>query len=635
MGQTGTSLAENTLTKIWAKRSPREILFEMCDKSEEAAVQADTTVFPFENGVPLEDFNIYDSASTATVPAHVPHPLTGYWSVKCFDSDGDLFLGLGLFHFALSVASDGSMIGTGESYVGRLKLTGTSAFSGEGFSQSVKLKMVVDNSEVDYIFYGIHNPERDTVTGSWDKVERPQETSPEASSKGTTDEMHATARVNTGKPLEAPSDVDFQDTGAPDASTHEVAFSGAPNAEVDSRTPTQVDDVVEEAQTPNPPKDIAAGEHLSDLHASGAPDDTYFALENDLPQETKNLSEGSDNTTSEKDDDSHGSEPSQDLQTSEDAAENADDSGEQDEERLNPLNTFSMRRTPAHMHRFRRDYNLDSKTDSSVMAKNRWSFAIKATLFQVQGRDMTWDYVRTRFAERKLWLDLTVLFWQNLLPIDRIGLMCTLTGEYGPSQSRIYETIAHYLNQRGYASKTYAILLCIYNFVLMKVLFPLPSGIGISCDYCGRTIACDRYRCITCMKEDLTNQIDLCVGSSKCIENACSNSHNDFVHTPSHTLLRQKFFLHKFYLSSFISQCRARSENTKERFRTLEENGWVANNIAKAWKSRKSGHTSQMEEASNFEPLFCVCCVREVSLPCWTCATCGASLCGSRADWPN
>jgi len=138
---------------------------------------------------------------------------------------------------------------------------------------------------------------------------------------------------------------------------------------------------------------------------------------------------------------------------------------------------------------------------------------------------------------------------------------------------------------------------------------------------------CDRYRCITCMKEDLSNQIDLCTDTPKCIENASSNPRHDFVHSPSHTLLRSKFFLHKIYFSGFIvQQCRTTSENIKKRFRTLEENKKMAKKMAKALKSGKSGHTMQMEEASNVEPLMCVCCEKEVSLPCWVCAICCASL---------
>lgn len=127
------------------------------------------------------------------------------------------------------------------------------------------------------------------------------------------------------------------------------------------------------------------------------------------------------------------------------------------------------------------------------------------------------------------------------------------------------------------------------------------------------------------MKEDLSNQIDLCMDTPKCIESASSNTLHDFVHTPSHTLLRQKSFIHKMHLATFIPACRTRSENIKKRFRTLEENKKIAKKIAKASKSGKSGHASQLQEASDVQPLLCVCCEKEVTLPCWICATCGMS----------
>ncbi|KAF5325408.1 hypothetical protein D9619_010005 [Psilocybe cf. subviscida] len=619
--------AKNTLIKARTKRSTRELLLEMRYKSDEEAVPPDNTILALEKGAPLEfeDLNVYENASANTDPDHVVHPVEGYWSVTFLDSDGDFFPILGLFHFVLTVAADGSITGSGESYVGRLKITGTSVPPEEGSSQSVELRMVVDNSEVDYLFHGTHNPERDVVTGSWEKVDRVQETPPEAPAEDTADGVQegvsgevaadtwpGTITPNDGdseanESLEADvvtSEDNAQQTTVSDVSTDEVTTDDAPSAQDDAKTPTQIDTAAEDHQTSSTTESIVEDKQQVASNDSSTPGGTETVAENDQPQEITKVAEGSEDSTSEEDNDSE-AEPAEDSQTSDDAvetAEGADDANEPEDEGPQALNTFSMRRTPAHMYRFRRNLNLDSETDSSVMAKNRWKFATEATKFQVQTKTFSWEYVRARFAERRLWLDLTVAFWQNLLPSDRIDVMCALTGEYAPSQSRLYETIANYLNPRGY---------------------PFKTGRSISCDYCGYAVVCDRYRCITCMKEDLSNQIDLCSDTPKCIENPCANPRHDFVHIPSHTLLRQKFFLHKIYYSGFIaSECRTRSENIKKKFRALDEKKKIAKKTAKASKSGKSGQTSQMEEGTNVEPLFCVCCEKEVSLPCWICATC-------------
>ncbi|KAF5325410.1 hypothetical protein D9619_010003 [Psilocybe cf. subviscida] len=829
--ETEVKPAKNTLAQMRTKRSTRELFLEMRYRTEEAAVSLDTSILALEKGAPFEfeDLNVYESTSVMADPDRVPHPVEGYWSVICYDSDG-FFPTLGLFHFVLSIAPDGSITGSGESYVGQLKLTGTSVSSGEGLPISIELKMVADNEAFDYIFHGTHNSERDTATGTWEKVERAQESPPEASTEDTADEGYegvfdeVAQDTWPGQGAIAPNDGDSDLTGAsespeadvvtsavnvpqaivPAVSTDEATVSDAPSAEDGTKTPTQIDAAAEDNQNSNTAENIVDDKQQLASNDPSAPDGTSPAAENDQPREMTNASEGSDDLIWEEEDNPK-AKPAQDPQASDDAAEspggavsteviqdtepdqdayngdgdsidaskpsdapseveqnaseasiaaNTDavvaqegvsdtiipdtlpvhnprvpsdgdsaiidtsksteaseaigdmdaqrtsvacpitgevaigdepdehadtkppgqaNAGVEDKQQSNPgdslfleenqrqkttnlaqelnneksmedgnpnlsefakdpqipdevaeetegvqgtddsdvnkeespklLNTFSMRRIPAHIRRFRPSHTGDSLPDSSAMAKNRWKFAIEATKYQVQVKNMPWEYVRARFAERRLWLDLSVSFWQNLLPPDRVDLMCNLTLEYGPSQSRLYETIANFLNDRGY---------------------PFKTGRGITCDYCGLVIVCDRYRCITCMKEDLSNQIDLCSDTTKCIENASSNTQHDFVHTPSHTLLRQKFWLHKIHLSSFIPQCRTRSENIKKRFRTLEENKKIAKKIAKASKSGKSGHTSQVEQVSDVQPLICVCCEKEASLPCWVCATCVA-----------
>jgi hypothetical protein len=370
------------------KRSTRGLILEMRYKNE-ASLPLDTTILALEQGASFEfeDLQVYERAGAKTDPYYVPHPLEGYWSVKCFDSDG-FFPTLGMFDFNLAVASDGSITGSGESYVGQLNITGASVSPANGLNTSVDLKMVIkhpDEYHV-YVFHGTHSPERDTITGSWDRVERPLESAPEASA---------------------------------------------------------VDDKQQPASN-----DI--------MH-----DDSESGLENDQPQEMTNVAaEESNGKKSAEGNDPGILQPAEDPQTPHKLADNAvgiqevDDCDVKEDVSPEAVNTFSMRRTPADIHRFRRNLNLDSEADPSVMAKNRWKFAIEATKFQVQVKNMSWEHVRARFAERRLWLDFAAAFWQNLLRPDRVDMMCALTEEYAPSQSRLYETIAKFLNDREYAFKT-------------------------------------------------------------------------------------------------------------------------------------------------------------------------------------
>lgn len=349
------------------KRTMHELLHEMPNKSGQPAALPDTTVLALTKGTPLglEDLNLHGSTIVKTNQDIVPHPLDGYWSVT-FREDGYSFSELGLFHFMLSIASDGTVTGFGEAYFGKLRITGTVAFPDNELSTgSLELNVVVDDTadEQDdhYVLHGTHNAERDVVTGSWQEFD------------------------------------------------------------------------LEESLSK------ASGEQTA-----GAVQDTQ------QDQEVLNLN----NATT-------------DLA---DAGNAAEDANSEDESFLE-FGTFTMRRTPAHMYQLRRDSDLDSETDSSVLAKNRWKFAIEVTKFQVQIKNFSWEYIRARFVERRLWLDLTAAFDQDVLPDDRFDLMWDLTELYSPSQSRIYEAVSNYLSDREYGFKMYVLAAWVEISIFSKLLF--------------------------------------------------------------------------------------------------------------------------------------------------------------------
>lgn len=527
--------AKNTLALMRTKRSTRELFLEMRYKDWYAVNPPDISILAHEEGTPFEfeDLNVYETASADTKSDHVPHPLDGYWSMTCRDANGD-YPTLGLFHFILSVAPDGSITGSGELYTAKLKLTGTFTAHGDGLPITMDLRMIgdVDN---DYIFHGTYNQERDIVTGSWEKADRSVDSAdPEAEEDGANEDIQdnkpaddptAASDVN-GNPTDASNssqanneidDPNAQQSNTTSLETEEVAVDSAPTEHEDTEVLAQADTPIEDAHTsretmkdpdqqPSPsdesthdhigpavqddlPPGVAAdneGSEDSDSSASEpvqdtqSSDDMIKVAENaqgdddavviegetgvvlsDQPDKTINSPEGSNDMTSEESKDSDTPELAAEPEVLGDVAENedlegADDPMDQVDESPASLDTFAMRRTPAHLHRFRRNINLDTDTDtdSSLLAKNRWKFAIAAIKFQVQKQSMSWEYVRTCFAERRLWLDLAVAFWLDLLPPNRVDFMCTLTMDYPPSQSRLYETIASFLNDRAYPYKT-------------------------------------------------------------------------------------------------------------------------------------------------------------------------------------
>lgn len=414
-------------------RSTRELFLEMRNKIEEVAIPDDITLLALEKGSPLEfeDLDVYSAARVERAPGHVPHPLEGYWSVMCTDRYGGFFAVLGLVHFVLSVAPDGSITGFGEAYGGRLNLVGTSVSSGEGLPNSVELKMVVGTLRFDFYFHGTHDPERDTVTGLWEEMETSHEAAVAVIAKadgavegvsnditqGTEPGQDATIPskgysfpIDASKLTEADvttaAEVDAQQTGI---STDELDIDEAHNQQEDMQAQlTQADTDVEQIQTTSPAERIVDDEQ----QASKVPMNNNFIY-----------------------------------------------------------GTFSMRRTPADIRRFGR--NLDSKTDSSMIAKNRWKFALEATRFQVQVKNMSWEYVRARLAERRLWLGSFATLGQKRPPRFLLAQISGLTGECAPSQGRLYEATLKFFRLRGYLYRMYASSSWIYNLNLTEAFFPV------------------------------------------------------------------------------------------------------------------------------------------------------------------
>lgn len=115
---------------------------------------------------------------------------------------------------------------------------------------------------------------------------------------------------------------------------------------------------------------------------------------------------------------------------------------------------FSFTRTSAEIFKYR--VYLSSTENSSLSeGRRRWIFATEAIRHQVQAKQFSWDHVRKKFAERKLWVSLTLKHYRNRLATEETDIMHRLIGEYHPAEARLYRILAYFLDQRLYAFKVY------------------------------------------------------------------------------------------------------------------------------------------------------------------------------------
>lgn len=137
------------------------------------------------------------------------------------------------------------------------------------------------------------------------------------------------------------------------------------------------------------------------------------------------------------------------------------------------------------------------------------------------------------------------------------------------------------------------------------------------------------------MREDLSNQIDLCADKPACIASPSTNTQDNFTHVPSHTLLRSNYFVHDCDLVALIALCRTRSDDIKRRYRILEEGQKAMKKTAKPPLTESTTKAPQKDAPSAVKPMNCICCGMQISLPCWACAICGTRSSARASVWSD
>ncbi|KDR73637.1 hypothetical protein GALMADRAFT_142100 [Galerina marginata CBS 339.88] len=277
----------------------------------------------------------------------------------------------------------------------------------------------------------------------------------------------------------------------------------------------------------------------------------------------------------------------------------------------NPPGQFFMTKGNSDIFRFR--HLLNDPTPSSPMlnlSRRRWAFAIETVLFQTQRRLGSSTFWHRRIEERKRWIELSC---RNFLDIRQSVTKPYLSSEgraelfrlrefLHPSIGKLFDDIAFYLFDRA--------VYYLGRFV---------------CDVCDRDIVFTRYLCITCMEEDLSDQIDMC---AECIDSRVFTRETRFVHHFSHSLIRSSRCIHYCELATMIPHARLRSERIKASFKASAARKQLSQGhevkttknvgISKAWRDSDDAVRSRLTTL----PLICACCRKELTLPCWACVTC-------------
>ncbi|KAF5325471.1 hypothetical protein D9619_010061 [Psilocybe cf. subviscida] len=579
---TEISPAKSTLTKVRAKATRQNIILASRTKKEAEDIRPDLSILALGQ-ISSFDFDLLSvHPPSDTIEGVMSNPLGGYWCGVCWDIDSDVFPEVGLLHFTLCVTSDGTVSGDGESYRGAMELSGhVSQRPSNDFLHDVDLKMSF-GTDLLISFKGVYDVERDAMHGNWENGYNPP--IPDATDAGTSAGI-AQNSIGAVDDQEALPEQTHCTEGVPCQGVGSGDCSDKSDAEIDTDCgPTanandKGSETMKDSEAPDEPE---GDSYTQSLGSSRSPVRLNLPAEQVGSGVAGQEGQAEDNVP-------------QAIDIEIDRRQN-----EVEESVVPDSGRFSFTRTSAEVFRYRA-HLISTENESLSNGRRRWIFAIEAVRYQVQAKRFSWDHIRRKFAERKLWVSLTLKFCRGLLATGESDIVCRITGEYHPAEGRLYENLTGFLNER------------LYPYIVGRYPF---------CDHCGGDIVVNRFRCITCMKEDLSNEVDLCADKPACIASSTTNTQNNFVHVPSHTLLRSHYFIHDCDLAALIALCRTRSDDIKRKYRILEEGKKVTKRNAKSSKTGKATDAAQKDESLAVEPMICVCCMKRVSLPCWVCATC-------------
>ncbi|TFK64971.1 hypothetical protein BDN72DRAFT_846149 [Pluteus cervinus] len=272
---------------------------------------------------------------------------------------------------------------------------------------------------------------------------------------------------------------------------------------------------------------------------------------------------------------------------------------------------FQLRRTPPSLVRYR--YTQYQFAEDPV--RSRWSFAASSALHIAQSQLWSRRFFEARFKERKRFVELTVrslivsmrLTPQTPLSLVESGELEYLRQELDPSEARFYQALAEFEIQK------------------------LPWHPAWGCDSCGRRITKSRLLCVTCMSEDLSDNIDLCL---ICIDK--SPTKRGFSHDPSHIMVKTEQTLHDFDFARIVETAKGMSDRIKGAFRSIESamppplvvpgvpgiQGLPGIGLRVAGSPMIPGLPMTMGGEDHKSQPVCACCEKRAIPPCWVCLIC-------------
>ncbi|KAJ7056360.1 hypothetical protein C8F01DRAFT_1372891 [Mycena amicta] len=274
-------------------------------------------------------------------------------------------------------------------------------------------------------------------------------------------------------------------------------------------------------------------------------------------------------------------------------------SDEEEEGILGSAARSTLRRTPpaAHRHLYT---PAELKADP---IKARWNFALAAVHADVQRKNCSGAYLRARNAERKRWVELTVLdnkVTENYKPATPLTAeekdeLAQLTAKIPPRDIRFYDVLA--------------------SFEMNKTIILHYA----SCNACRGSIYGERLACLECMddNEDF-NRVDLC---SNCFEQTAE--WRAYVHEPRHVQVKTYRRINPGDMSWMVPKEREVAKRVKKLF-TADK---AVATTAPASDPSGEGVTKDIDvpvfaERLATETPTCTYCEGKIALPCFVCVEC-------------
>ncbi|KAJ7048859.1 hypothetical protein C8F01DRAFT_1037536 [Mycena amicta] len=240
----------------------------------------------------------------------------------------------------------------------------------------------------------------------------------------------------------------------------------------------------------------------------------------------------------------------------------------------------TLRRTPpaAHRHLYT---PAELKADP---VKARWNFALAAVRADVQRKNCSAAYLRARNAERKRWVELTVLdnkvaeHYTPATPLtaEEKDELAQLTAKIPPRDIRFYDALA--------------------SFEMNKTIIRHYAY----CNACSGTIYGEQLACLECMDDDDFNRVDLC---SNCFEQTAA--WGGYVHEPRHVQVKTYRIINRGDMSWMVPKGRE-----------------VAKHVKKLFTVDKAVATTAPASDPSTETPTCIYCEEKIALPCFVCVEC-------------